>query len=151
VQPGLAVVVAGQVGGGQPHQAGGGAGLDGDVCAGGEAAQQVQAVLLGDGLAGAGLLAGDIEVAGDVAMPGCPDQERADAFALVRVAGGVVGVDVGLGEGGQPHAQVAGPGQEGAGLVEPGLGVQAGGGAQRPGGGPGDGRRPRISNDRYSR
>ena len=50
---------------------------------GGEAAQQVQAALLGDGLPGVGLLAGDVEVAGDVAVPGCPDQERADAFALV--------------------------------------------------------------------
>ena len=34
-------------------------------------------------------------------------------------------------------AQVGGPGQEGLGLDEPGPGVLPGGGAQRPGGGPG--------------
>ena len=92
---------------------------------GGEAAQQVQAALLGDDLPGVGLLAGDVEVAGDVAVPGCPDQEGADALALVGAVAGVIGVDVGLGEGGRPHAQGGGPGQEGLGLGEPGPGVLA--------------------------
>ena len=75
---------------------------------------------------------------------GCPDQECADALALVGAVAGVVGVDVGLGEGGRPHAQAGGPGQEGLGLDEPALGVLAGGGAQRPGGGPGAHRRELV-------
>ena len=104
---------------------------------GGEAAQQVEPALLGDGLPGVGLLAGDVQVTGDVAMPGSPDQERADALTLVGRVAGVVGVDVGLGEGGRPDAQGGGPGQEGLGLDEPAAGVLGGGGAQRPGGGPG--------------
>ena len=93
-QPGLAVVVEGQVGGGQPqdaaerlgveqHQAGGGAGPGRDGRIGGEAAQQVQTALLGNDLPGIALLAGNVQVAGDVAVPGSPGQERADAFALV--------------------------------------------------------------------
>jgi hypothetical protein len=68
-------------------------------------------------------------------VPGCPGQERADAFALVGAVAGAVGVDVGLGEGGRPHAQAGGPGQEGLSLDEPGPGVLGCGGAQRPGGG----------------
>jgi hypothetical protein len=44
----------------EQYQARGGAGPDRDVCAGGEAAQQIQAALLGDGLPGIGLLAGDV-------------------------------------------------------------------------------------------
>ena len=91
-----------------------------------------------------GLLAGDVQVAGDVAVPGGPDQERADAFALVGAVAGVVGVDVGLGEGGWPDAEGGGPGQEGLGLDEPAAGVLAGGGAQRPGGGPGAHRRELV-------
>ena len=77
-QPGLAVVAAGQVGGGEPqdaaerlgveqHQARGGAGPDRDGLIGGEAAQQVEPALLGDDLPGVGLLAGDVQVAGKVA------------------------------------------------------------------------------------
>jgi hypothetical protein len=104
-QPGLAGVVAGQVGGGQPqdaaerlgveqHQAGGGAGPDRDGRVSGEAAQQVQAALLGDDLPGIGLLAGDVQVAGDVTVCGSPDQERTGAFALVGAVAGVVAVDV---------------------------------------------------------
>jgi hypothetical protein len=110
VQPGLPAVIAGQVTDGQvqdaaerlgiqQHQAGGGAGPDRDCGVGGEAAQQIQAALLGDGLAGGGFLAGDVEVAGEVAVAGRPQEEGADGLALLGAVGGVVAVDVGLGEG----------------------------------------------------
>jgi hypothetical protein len=89
-------------------------------------------------------LAGDVEVAGDVAVPGGPDQERADAFALVGGVAGVVGVDVSLGQGGRPDAEGVGPGQESLGLDEPAAGVLGGGGAQRPAGGPGAHRRELV-------
>ena len=83
-------------------------------------------------------------MAGDVAVPGGPDQERADALALVGAVAGVVGVDVGLGEGRWPDAEGGGPGQEGLCLDEPGPGVLGGVGAQRPGGGPGAHRRELV-------
>jgi hypothetical protein len=70
-------------------------------------------------------------------MPGSPDQERAHALPLVGGVAGVVGVNVGLGQGGWLDAEVVGPRQEGLGLDEPAAGVLGGGGAQRPAGGPG--------------
>jgi hypothetical protein len=83
-------------------------------------------------------------VTGDVAVPGGPDQERADAFALVGGVAGVVGVDMSLGQGGRPDAEGVGPGQESLGLDEPAAGVLGGGGAQRPAGGPGAHRRELV-------
>ena len=56
---------------------------------------------------------------------------------LAGGAGGVPGVDVGLGEAGGVAAVVVDPGEELAGRGEPLLGVLAGGGPQRPAGGPG--------------
>jgi hypothetical protein len=76
-------------------------------------------------------------VTGNVAVPGSPDQERAHALTLVGGVGSVVVVDMRLGQGGRPDAEVVGPGQEGLGLDEPAAGVLGGGGAQRPVGGPG--------------
>ena len=43
-----------------------------------------------------------------------------------------------------PDAEGGGPGQEGLGLDEPAAGVLGGGGAQRPGGGPGPHRRELV-------
>ncbi|MDQ2813005.1 MAG: hypothetical protein M3Z75_14300 [Actinomycetota bacterium] len=62
-------------------------------------------------------------MAGDVAVPGGPDQESADTLALVGGAAGVIGVDMRLGEGRWPDAEIGGPGQEGLGLDEPAAGV----------------------------
>jgi hypothetical protein len=51
-------------------------------------------------------------VAGDVAVLDCPYQEGADGFAMVGAVAGVVGVDMGLGEGARPDAEGSGPGQD---------------------------------------
>ncbi len=52
-------------------------------------------------------------VVGDVAVLDGPDEEGAAGFALVGAVAGVVGVDVGLGEGAWPDAEGSGPGQKG--------------------------------------
>jgi hypothetical protein len=57
-------------------------GPDRDAGAGGEAAQQADPALLADGLPAEGAWRG-AEVAGDVAVPGCPDRERTGSLAPV--------------------------------------------------------------------
>ena len=143
----LAVVAVGDVADGQAedaaewlgveqHEAGGSADPDGCVVFGDVAAQQGQAAMLGDRFA-----FGEAELrelaGGD--MPGGhgPGQETAGALFFVNGGGGVPDVDIGLGEVRGLAAECGGPGQEVLGLDEPLLGVFAGAGPQRAGGGPG--------------
>ena len=64
-----------------------------------------------------------------------PGEETAGALLLVNGGGGVPGVDIGLGERGGVAAGAGGPGEEVLGLDESLLGVFAGAGPQRCGGG----------------
>ena len=66
-----------------------------------------EAALLGDGLPGRRAAGGGCRGGRGCGRARRPDQEGADAFALVGAVAGVVGVDVGLGEGGWPHARSA--------------------------------------------
>ena len=72
-----------------------------------------------------------------MAVPSGPGEEGADGKPLVGAAGVVVGVDVGLGECRRADPDGDGPGQERLSLGEAALGVLAGGGRQRAGGGAG--------------
>ena len=143
----LPIVAAGDVGDGQAqdaaerlgvkqHEAGGGPDSGRGVVVGEVAAQQGEPLALGDrftfGEAELGELAG-----GNVAAVHGPVQEAAGALLLVNGGGGVPGVDVSLGEVSGLAAERGRPVEEVLGLDEPLLGVFAGAGPQRCGGGPG--------------
>src|SRR5437764_4258095 len=145
--PGVPVLVVGDVAGGQAqdaaewlgveqHEAGDGPDPQWQVVVGEVAADEGEAAVLGDGLT---FVEADLREAqrGNVTVGHGPGEEAAGALFLVNGCGGVPGVDVGLGEMGGLAAGAGGPGQEVLGLDEPLFGVFAGAGPQGAGGGAG--------------
>jgi hypothetical protein len=104
------------------------------VVVGEVAAQQGEAAVLGDRFAFVEAHLWELEN-WDVAVRHGPGEEAAGALLLVNGGGGVPGVDIGLGESAGVAGQRGGPGEEVFGLDESLLGVFAGAGPQRCGGG----------------